>query len=297
MDLPSLDLDLATEYAWAAWSAVGVDGWRPDSFVACVDLESLLLLTASLGDRDPRLRDGALAWSASNTQMLSRSRLGNLLKRWPESEGWSPMAGRLEAATDVRWPGSSERIDYAGDTRGTEAIAEGPAGLALRLRGLVGTTARSEILRTLLLASPPTGMPARALAQEAAFSKPTLAEAIGGLRLAGVVESETIGNHQQHRLAAPQVLIDLVGPIPSVRLSQRLLAHAAASLIQIDSSRLADAPASVRKVEAVRLLDQFLLILQGAPDRAPIPDGARTSLAGAARWVESQMRAALGQES
>jgi len=86
MSLPNLDLQIVEKYAWAAWSAIGVPGWHPDRFRACVDPEALLLLTAALGDRDPRLREGAVAWCASNLDLVSRSRLGGLLKRVPQAE-------------------------------------------------------------------------------------------------------------------------------------------------------------------------------------------------------------------
>jgi len=173
------------------------------------------------------------------------------------------------------------------DVRGVGASTESPACLTLRLRGLVGATARSEILRTLLLAGESAGLAARDLAHETGFSKATLSEALRGLRLAGVVRSDSIGNSQQHVLRSREPLTNLVGPIPPIASSQRLLTQVAQVLIDIDQSPLRSAPSSVREVETMRLVREVSKIFQGSPDRASTPQEARTSLIGAARWCRA----------
>ena len=37
------------EYAWRAWSCLGVAGWKHGSFAACVDIDALVLLTTMTG--------------------------------------------------------------------------------------------------------------------------------------------------------------------------------------------------------------------------------------------------------
>jgi hypothetical protein len=48
----SFTTELAIDYAWSAWSALGVSGWSAARFAACVDIEALVLLTGCLGDAD-----------------------------------------------------------------------------------------------------------------------------------------------------------------------------------------------------------------------------------------------------
>ncbi len=76
----TFEKDLLVDYAWSAWSALGVSGWNAETFAACVDIEALIVLTGCLGDADPRLHDESIDWCVANAAWISRSRLAHVVR-------------------------------------------------------------------------------------------------------------------------------------------------------------------------------------------------------------------------
>jgi len=66
---------------WRQWAALGVAGSAPAEAEWCVDIEALLLVTASQGRADSRLFDEVLDWLWSNGQWVNVQRLRNIHKR------------------------------------------------------------------------------------------------------------------------------------------------------------------------------------------------------------------------
>ncbi len=243
----------ALEVVWSAWAEMGVAGWKSRAFPLAIDPEALVLWTGCLGDADPRLRDEALDWCISYSTLISRSRLRRMLDIWPVSASWSSFAATLEAKTGQEWPGSGKPLRFEASGK-SELHAEGrPALLALRLRGLFGTTARAELLRVLLLAPPERRWSIAELTTEACYTKGNISEALGNLSTGGAVESTREGNALRFRLRHRADLAALAAPLPSSRdsflwralITWRLTAH-------IDE--FATASATVRHVESAKLL-------------------------------------------
>lgn len=94
------------DYAWRAWSCLGVAGWPEDAFPSCIDIDALILLTGRLGDAEARLRDESIDWCVSNIAFVSRSRIEHLRKDAVSGTAWAGYAGTLQKATKQRWPGA-----------------------------------------------------------------------------------------------------------------------------------------------------------------------------------------------
>lgn len=240
------------EYAWSAWASLGVSGWKRGSFLACVDVDALLLLSARLGDADTRLRDEALDWCAGELAYVSRTRLARLLEDGASAGQWAEWAATLARATKQTWPGAGEPLAWKPTGKSRAPRVGDAAALALRCRALMGTTVRAELLRVLLLEESDRPFEARDLALEAAYSKRAVAEALEGLERSGVVSCTRVGNTQRFELVRRAELERLLGPMPRVRCSQRAFCTIAAHVL--DAARSTSrASAVVRRVEAARL--------------------------------------------
>ena len=262
------------DYAWSAWAALGVSSWSDAEFVACVDIESLVLLTGCFADEDARLRDESIDWCASNVGLVSRSRLAHLVRRGSPADAWATYAATLQQATKQTWPGAGKPLDWSPTRKSKLPHRHTGAALALRCRGLMGTTARSEIVRVLLLDESGRPWEIRDLVTEVGYTKRGVAEAVEGLRLAGVVRSIALGNARAYSLARPEEMTALLGPLPRVRSSQRALIRVAIETVQA-TDRLASASPRVRVVEEARLLRELEPDLHRVDPRVTLPDSDR----------------------
>lgn len=257
------------DYAWSAWAALGVSGWKRGSFAACVDIDALLLLAARLEDADARLREEALDWCASNLAYVSRTRLARLLEDGAAPGQWPQWAATLERATKQRWPGAGEAFDWKPSGKSRAPRKDDAAALALRCRALMGTTVRADLLRVLLIEPHDRPFDVRDLATEAAYSKRAVAEALEGLELCGVVRGSRVGNTQRFELSRREELEGLLGPLPRFRASQRAFCSIAAHVLQA-AKATEKAPEIVQKIEASRLeraLVQDLARVEPTPRR------------------------------
>ena len=94
------------DLAWRQWTELGVAGVEPYGPVA-IGIEELVLLTATLADADPRLRDEALDWCAKFGRFVSKPRLKNLLRSLsPDAQAcFATFAASHNAMTNAGWPG------------------------------------------------------------------------------------------------------------------------------------------------------------------------------------------------
>lgn len=262
------------DYAWSAWAALGLSSWSAAEFAASVDIESLLLLTGSFADEDARLRDESIDWCASNLGLVSRSRLAHLVRGVSRGEAWPTYAATLQAATKQSWPGAGEPVDWSPTRKSKLPERSAGAALALRCRGLMGTTARSEIVRVLLLDESGRPWEIRDLVTEVGYTKRGVAEAVEGLRLAGVVKSIMLGNARAYSLARPEEMVALLGPLPRVRTSQRAVIRVLIETVRA-TEQLANSSARVRVVEEARVLRELEPELHRVDPRVTIPGSDR----------------------
>ena len=217
-------LDRTLALLWRQWSALGIPGHAAESSRHYVDPEALLAFTCTFGRYDPRLFDEMLGWLASYERFINTKRVHTLFKeklfsgasvvgaiarflctqtkqkRWrnlerlgdPISEPSSlfflrdgrplPISGECEpsfsAAGFARDP---VRLRQHGTFR-----ANGPGAILLRLRTLMGVSARCEILVYLMAHA--SGYP-REIATETHYAQKTVHDALDDLALSQYIVS------------------------------------------------------------------------------------------------------------
>lgn len=240
------------EYAWRAWSCLGVAGWEHGSFAGCVDIDALVLLTGLLGDDDARLRDESIDWCVSNVALVSRSRLAHLLRDTSPNPAWVAYAGTLQAATKQRWPGAGLPFEWIPSHKSRPSERRSGSTLGLHCRALFGATARGEVVRILLMEDGDRPLDVRDIASEARYTKRAIAEALDNLRLAGIVRAIPFGNSNRHVLQCRAELEALLGPGPRLRSSQRATCRVLWAIARVveENSNVSE---RVQRVEIARL--------------------------------------------
>ena len=194
----------ALELATSLWSELGVDGTIRRHDWQAIDLEPLILFTAWIGASDQRLRTRSIEWSIANFRLASAIRMRNLARHASRStrEATGRFAATVNAHSNAPWPAEGKPIGPLPTMPVETPDLRRPSLLQLRLRALVGVSARAEILR-LLLAEPDRPRPASQLAQGAAYGKGSVAQALEMLTMAGIVQMQPSGNRMLYQLSRP----------------------------------------------------------------------------------------------
>jgi hypothetical protein len=203
---------------WGAWVELGVSGWQKTHGDWVIDPEPLIIATAGLKDADPRLRDEALDWCIHNWRYVSRVRLKNLLRNQSDEirEAWGPFASTVsDHAGIVEWPGSTKPFRYAITGRSVFDSTEQPSRAWVRLRGMFGLGARTEILRYFL--SGKRRATVATIAESVGYTKRNVADECDALAKAGVVRPQQVANRFYYTLARRSALEEFVGDIAPVR--------------------------------------------------------------------------------
>lgn len=261
-----------TELAWSAWIEMGVSGWEQRPVRWAIDPEALLLLTAGLGDRDPRLRDEVTDWCVQYGRFLSRARLRNLLKleSMTVRECFGELVATVNAHSGLRWPGAAEPRAFQPSGKSRIDDFSAPALVVLRLRALLGVGARAEIIRV-LLSNPGAALSAADLADAIAYTKRNTADALNGLGMAGLVSQIGVRNQLRFRLQNRDSLVALVGAVPEqwprCDAMFRVLSRIRELTAEFDGLK-----PSVRAVRARKLINLVEADLQRAGLPAPQPE-------------------------
>ena len=203
------------DLCWSLWTELGVAGVSRRHQSWYVDPEALIILTASLRDSDPRLRDEATDWCIRYARMIATVRLKTLLA---EANTETVAAFEAFAATvgdhvRTNWPSAGTPRPFRPTGRSRLENLARPALFGLRLRAMFGTGARAEIIRV-LVSNPDHDYSAAELSDEAAFTKRAIELEIEGLRMAGlIIRTELRGRHRI-RLARTESPIEFTGSIP-----------------------------------------------------------------------------------
>jgi hypothetical protein len=224
---PSRGGDTALHHAlglcWGAWAELGVSGWGRTHRRWAMDPEPLLILTARLGDSDPRLRDETLDWAIHFNRYVSRVRLRNLLRRIDlptddedRFDHWGEFAATVNARAGVQWPhATAERAAYRVTGRSRLRSLDEASLVALRMKAMFGLSARTEILRHLLLQNHGR-VSVAGLATATGYAKRVVAEECQALELAGVLSVSVLANRFYYSLAKRSALGEFVGATPPV---------------------------------------------------------------------------------
>ncbi|MGH7765295.1 MAG: winged helix-turn-helix domain-containing protein [Candidatus Dormibacteraceae bacterium] len=206
---------LALDLAWSLWSELGVPGGVRRHDWQALDLEPLILFTAWLGT-DSRLRTSAMEWSIANARFASTFRLRHFAGRASPAmlAAFGRFAATVRTHTRAPWPGQGDPLTMLGHQDLSAPDLRRPSLIQLRLRALVGVSARAEILKN-MIAEPDRPQSASALAEDAGYGKGSVAQALDGLTMAGIVLVQPAGNRLQYRLARPDGLAEALQWLPS----------------------------------------------------------------------------------
>jgi hypothetical protein len=211
-------VDYQLALVWGLWVELGVSGWQKTHADWAIDPEPLIIATAGLGDRDPRLRDEALDWCIHNWRYVSRVRLKNLLRSESDEvrEAWGPFAATVSHhAGVVQWPEATEAFRYKMTGRSSFESMEQPSRAWVRLRGMFGLGARTEIVRFFLSGKRRASV--AVIAESIGYAKRNVAEECDTLAKAGVLRTQQVANRFYYTLARRDALQDFVGDIAPIR--------------------------------------------------------------------------------
>jgi hypothetical protein len=247
---------LALDLAWSQWAELGVDGTPRRHDWQAIDLEALILFTAHLGNADSRLRASAIDWCITHSRFASAFRLRNLAEHSSPATraSFGQFAATVRAHTKAPWPGQGDPLTLLHPGRMGSPDLRRPSLVQLRLRALVGVSARAEILK-LMLADPDRSQSASALAEEAAYGKGSVAQALDMLTQAGIVQVQPDANRLLYRLSRPGELAQTLQWLPSVfPLWSPIFRIAEATT---DYARSASGPAATRTTALHNLLQRI----------------------------------------
>src|SRR5882762_5281456 len=138
---------LALDLAWSLWAELGVDGIRRRHDWQALDLETLIIFTSYIGSSDSRLRANSIDWCIANAHLASAFRLRNLAQQASSNmrEAFGRYAATVKAHTNVPWPSQGDPLAMWSSDHIDKPDLRRPSLIQLRLRALVGVSARAEI--------------------------------------------------------------------------------------------------------------------------------------------------------
>lgn len=255
---------------WGAWVELGVSGWQRTHGAWAIDPEPLIVRTASVGEKEPRLHDEALDWCIRHPRYVSTARLRNLLKDFPTGpdDAWGRFAATVNAHANTRWPMATEADRYEPTGRSSLDSLDRQSRVWIRLRAIFGVGARTEILRFFLAQPRSSGAsrmtPVSTLASSVGYAKRNVANECELLEMAGLLKRRQVGNQFFYSLRRDAAVRELVGDIAPVRPDWRALLKVTSSLVKLESAARW-MPAKALLVEAhrsVRQLDGLLDVLE-----------------------------------
>jgi DNA-binding transcriptional ArsR family regulator len=204
----------ALALARSLWAELGVgDAPRLHDWQA-IDLEPLIIFTARCVSGDGRLRSRTIEWCAANGRYVSTFRLHNFSRQADASTGRA--AERYLAAVNPAAPAALRSESLTASRRARSPLIADlrrPALIQLRLRAMVGVSARAEILK-LLLADPDRPRAASSLVARAGYGKGGVAQALDMLTRAGITTIMPAGNRFLYKLVRPAELAQALNGLP-----------------------------------------------------------------------------------
>jgi hypothetical protein len=265
---------LALDLAWSLWGELGVDGRQRRHDWQAIDLEPLIIFTAAIGSLDSRLRANSMDWCIANARFASAFRLRNLAEQDSDETraAFGRYAATIKAHAKVPWPSLGDPLAIWTSERISEPDLRRPSLIQLRLRALVGVSARAEILK-LMLADPARGQAASTLAEAAGYGKGSVAQALDMLTMAGIVEVQPTANRLVYRLARPAKLVDVLQSLPAVFPDWSPIFRITKALTEFGHIRSTTPLARAAEVQRTILSIDHDLQRLGITDRAPRPGG------------------------
>lgn len=212
-----LELDrYLLDLAWSLWTELGVAGVKRKHQDCLITLEELILLTATLAETDPRLRDESLDWCSQYYRFLSISRLKSIIKNFDDSlmGQFSKYSATLNALSGASWPVfvDSQPLCILLSRKSCLRPLESAALLNIRARSIFGPGARADLVSFFLTHSQADFSAADLT--EIGYSKRNLAEVLDDLSFSGLFDKFMLRNQQRYRLSKNDQLVHVLGPVP-----------------------------------------------------------------------------------
>jgi hypothetical protein len=217
--------ELALDFLWRQWSALGVAGHTRGDDNWIIDPEALLLITTTLGRYDPRLFDESLDWLGANGPFINLQRLQNLGRNLGQRGVLEVIAAHLsKRAANLKWRALARKnakptalaplfpdapvIGEPDELFARHGWRRGPlilrqlgqppdphraTNLLFKLRALFGLQARAEVMAYLLAFE--SGHP-REMAERLAYFPRTLQTALNDMARSGHVMTRR-GAHEK----------------------------------------------------------------------------------------------------
>lgn len=246
---------LLLQLAWSLWTELGVAGVERRHQKFLINIEELILLTVTLADVDPRLRDESLDWCSQYHHFISTSRLKSIIKSFGNSLNapFSIYSATLNSFSRAAWPifQDSSPLHIKLSHKSCLRSLESPALLNIRVRSIFGTGARADLL-TFFLTHGKSDFSASDLI-EIGYSKRNLAEILEELCLSKLFDKFLLRNQQRYRLIKNTQLLRVLGPIPDYTPSWRMIFEILLPLRDC-INHIADSSDSTKVVEIRNLL-------------------------------------------
>lgn len=207
-EIASLALDLAK----SLWAELGVgDAQSRHHDWQAIDLEPLIIFTASLKIAAEPFVASTVRWCAANASSISASRLRSLASQFSAStreavSGYQQAVGAVMAGQQMK-----DRQEEV--VAGESSDLKRPALIQLRLRALFGSGPRAEVLR-LMLADPEEQRTAASLVVDTCFSRSSVEQALETLTAAGLTRVEPGPTDVVYQLTRPTDLASALSGVP-----------------------------------------------------------------------------------
>lgn len=247
------------DFAWSVWTELGVSGWLRRHEDVLIDIEPLLLFTASL--TDARLVDESMDWSIRYGRFVSKVRLRNLLEASDDDtrRNFFEFAATVNARGRFGWPSDGARPRTKFEASGRSRVEDfgRPALLALRVRAIFGVGARAEIVR-LFIANPIAALTAAELAEQSNYAKRNATEALASLHLGGLIKKVPFRNASRYLLGPREEFVSFIGELPRKFPAWDSLLRVLSSLLRLAERSEEQTPLS-RALQAQKLAEDHAL--------------------------------------
>ena len=205
-------------FYWGVWSELGVSGWGRTHQDWAIDPEPLIVFSPSVIASELRLRDEVIDWCSDNWRHVSAVRLRHLLidNKNEDTDAWGEFAATVNRFSGAaKWPRATTERKFARTGRSSLRPLSERSMIYLRIRSVFGLSARTEVLRYLLITRERST--AAMLATQTNYAKRNVAEACESLVQAGVLQSKQIGNRLYFSLIDAEALEAFLGPSAPIR--------------------------------------------------------------------------------
>ena len=209
----------AIDLAWSLWAELGVSTWARGHQDWSIEVEPLMVLTAFVGRSDPRLMRESIDWCAQFKDFISINQFRHVVTaaRLPFPGEVNDYSATVANHTKRNMPGADVGEAYSLKRSHASRLPDfsSPSLVQLRLRALLGVSARAEVLRV-LVTHPARTWTIADMAKHVAYTRRHVATALDRLQIAGVVYATGSDGKHEYVVRASEELAALSGPRPRV---------------------------------------------------------------------------------